>query len=144
MHWALETSRAKFADSIHLVHPHMLLSYTINTDASGRKIGAVLMQTNGEGETFIVSTASRVLNPTEQRYSVEEQGLLAILFALQKFRIYVFGHEINLYTDNKALSFIHSCALTSSRISRWILQLQEHAIVNTNTCTTSTSQVKIY
>jgi hypothetical protein len=48
------------------------------------------------------------------------------VFALQKFRIYVFGHELNLYTDNKALSFIHSCALTSNRISRWILQLQEY------------------
>ena len=28
-------------------------------------------------------------------------------------------------TDHKAQSFIHSCALTSSNISRWILQLQE-------------------
>jgi hypothetical protein len=48
------------------------------------------------------------------------------VFALDKLRIYVFGHEIKLYTDNKALSIIHSCALTSSRISRWILQLQEY------------------
>jgi hypothetical protein len=102
------------------------LPYIINTDASGQAIGAVLMQTNDEGETFIVSTASRVLNPIERRYSVAKQELLAIVFALQKFRIYIFGHKVNLYTDNKALSFIHSCALTSSRISRWILHLQEY------------------
>jgi hypothetical protein len=61
---AFEVLRARFADSIHLVHPDVSLPYAINTDASGRAIGAVLMQTNGEGETFIVSTASRVLNPT--------------------------------------------------------------------------------
>jgi hypothetical protein len=48
------------------------------------------------------------------------------VFVLQKLRIYVFGREIKLYTDNKALSFINSCALTSSRISGWILQLQEY------------------
>ena len=48
------------------------------------------------------------------------------MFAVQKFRIYVFGREINSYTENKSLSFIHSCALTASRISRWILQLQEY------------------
>jgi hypothetical protein len=47
------------------------------------------------------------------------------VFALQKLRIYVFGREITLCTDNKALSFIHSCALTAGRISRWVLQLQE-------------------
>jgi len=122
---AFETLRAKFADSIFLGHPDVSLPCTINTDASGRAVGAVLMQIYGEGETFVVSTASRV-NPTEQRYSVVEEDLLATVFALQKFRIYVFGREINLYTDNKALSFIHSFALTSSRISRWILQLQEY------------------
>jgi hypothetical protein len=115
---AFRSLRARFAESIYLVHPDVSLPYTIHTDASGQAIGAVLMQTNASGETFIVSTASRVLNPAERRYSVAEQELLAIVFALQKFRIYMFGHELNLYTDNKALSFIHSCALTSNRISR--------------------------
>lgn len=125
--WTPELQRAKFADSIHLVHRDVSLPYTVNTDASGRAIGAVLMQTYGEGET-IVSTATRILNPTEQRYSAAEEELLAIVFVLQKFKIYVrlFGREIELYTDNKALSFINSCALTSSRISRSILQLQEY------------------
>ena len=89
-------------------------------------VAAVLMQSNRDGESFIVSTASRALNPTEQRYSVAEQELLAIIFALEKFIIYVYGHEINLNTDNKTLSFISKSALTSNRISRWILQLQEY------------------
>jgi len=71
---ALETLRAKSADNSHLVHPEALLPHTINTDASGRKAGVVLMQTNEEGETFIVSSTSRVLNSTEQQYSVAEQG----------------------------------------------------------------------
>jgi hypothetical protein len=49
------------------------------------------------------------------------------VFALQKFRICVFGYEVNWYTDNKLTrSFIHRCALTSSRISRLILQVQEY------------------
>ena len=85
-----------------------------------------MIRTNGESETFIVATASLIVNSTEQRYAVAKEELLAIVFALQNFRIYVFGCEIKLWTDNKALSFIHSCALTSSWISRWILQLQEH------------------
>jgi len=82
------------------------------------------MQTRGQGETLRVSTASRVLNPTEQRYSPVEQKPLGIVFVLQKFRIYLFGHELN-FIENKVLSFIHRCALPSNRISRLILQVQE-------------------
>jgi hypothetical protein len=70
---AFENLRAKFADNNHLVHPDISLPYTINTDVGGRAIEVVLTQTTGEGKTLIITTASRVLNPTEQRYSVAEE-----------------------------------------------------------------------
>jgi hypothetical protein len=63
------------------------LLYLINTDASGKAIGAVLWQTDRNGEKNIVSTASRVLTSAERNYSVAEQELLAIVYALDKFRI---------------------------------------------------------
>ena len=131
-HWSPELQKTfeklkrKFADSIHLVQPDESLPYKINTDASGRAIGGVLMQTNREGETHIVSTASRVLTETERRFSVTEQELLAIVFALSKFRTYIFGCKVYLRTDNKALSFLSKCALTSNRIARWVMQIQEY------------------
>jgi hypothetical protein len=37
----------------------------------------------------------------------------------------VLGHPITVYSDNKALSFLKRCNLTSGRITRWVLQLQE-------------------
>jgi len=112
---AFEALRERFAHSIHLVHPDDNLPYIIHTDASGKAVAAVLMQTQDKGETRIVSTPSRVLTLTERRYSTCEQELLAIVYALQKFRIYIFGHKIMLYTDNKSLSFLHKCALTSNK-----------------------------
>jgi hypothetical protein len=86
------------------------------------------MQTNNQGETHIVSTASRVLSPAEQRFTVAEQELLAIMYSLEKFRNYVYGHKIYLNTDNKALTFINKCTLTSNRIARWVLQLQDYDV----------------
>jgi hypothetical protein len=50
-----------------------------------------------------VSTASRVLTHMEQRYAAWEQELLPVVYALQKFRIYVVGHPIAVYSDNKAM-----------------------------------------
>jgi hypothetical protein len=123
---AFETLRAEFANSIHLIHPDDKLPYAIYTDASKIGISSILTQTDASGETHVVSTASRVLSPTEQKYSTCEQELLAVVYALQKFRIYAFGHKITVYSDNKALTFLKKCALTSDRITRWVLQLQEY------------------
>jgi hypothetical protein len=63
------------------------------------------------------------LTATEQRYSTCEQELLAIVYALSKFRLNVFGHKILIKPDTKALSFLQKCTLTSNRIARWVMQL---------------------
>ena len=68
------------------------------------------------------------MTATEQKYSTCGQELLTIVCALNKFRIYVFGHKILLRTDNKALSFLQKCTVTSKIIARWVLQLQEYDI----------------
>jgi hypothetical protein len=88
--------------------------YAVYMDASKLGISAILTQKGNKIEILIVSTASRVLTPTEQRYTTCEQELLAVVYAFQKFRIYVTGHPIVVYTDNKALSFLRKCQLNSS------------------------------
>jgi ABC-type bacteriocin/lantibiotic exporter with double-glycine peptidase domain len=75
-----------------------------------------------------VSTASRVLTPTEQRYTTCEQELLGIMLALEKFRIYIYRHKIILYTDNKSLTFLNKCAIISNRVARWMVRLQQYNI----------------
>jgi len=125
---AFETLGERFAHSIHMIHPDDNLPYVVHTNASGKAIAGVLMQTTEDGETRIVSTASRVLTLAEQLYSTCEQELLAIVYALQKFRIYVFGRKITLYTDNKSLSFLQKCVLTSNRVARWVIELQQYDI----------------
>jgi hypothetical protein len=87
MQKAFENLRGRFVNTIHLVQPDEDLPYIINTDASARAICAVLSQQDRQGNTNIVSTASRVLTQTEQRYTTCEQLLLGIIFALEKFRI---------------------------------------------------------
>jgi hypothetical protein len=55
---AFVTLRDKFADIIYLVHTDENLPFIINTDASAKAIGAVLLQQDREGNTNIMSTAS--------------------------------------------------------------------------------------
>ena len=46
---AFETLRAKFAEITFLVHTDEEKGWVINTDASGKAIGSVLMQQNEQG-----------------------------------------------------------------------------------------------
>jgi hypothetical protein len=130
--WNQETEQAfqrlknRFATSIQLAHPREDLPYEIHTDASKVGISAILSQKEEAGEVSVISTASRVLTEIERRYSVCEQELLAVVYAIKKFRIYVVGHFITVHSDNKALSFLRKCNLTSDRVTRWIMQLQEY------------------
>jgi hypothetical protein len=122
---AFETLRSKFAESIFLMHPDESKEWIINTDASGKAIGSVLMQQDENGGVNIVSTASRVLNQTEQRYTTCEKELLAIVYAVQRFKIYIYGRKVILYTDNKAITFLQKCVITSNRVARWMTELQQ-------------------
>jgi transposase InsO family protein len=123
---AFQYLRNCFANSLQLAHPSENRTDDIHTDASKVGVSAILSQKGDPGETLIISTASRVLTSVEQKYSICELGLLAIVYALRKFRIYVIGHPVTVYTDNKALSFLKKCSLTSNRVTRWVLQLQEY------------------
>jgi hypothetical protein len=52
-----------------LIHPDEQKGLIINWDASGRAIGSVLLQESDDGGLSFVSTASKVLNQTEERYT---------------------------------------------------------------------------
>jgi hypothetical protein len=124
MQTAFELLRQQFAAGIYLIHPNEDSPFSMFTDASKYAVSAVLTQPDRTGSPQTISTASRVLNATEQRYSTCEQKLLAIVYALQKFRIYVFGRKIRVNTNNQALSFLKKCILTSNRMCRWVCKFK--------------------
>jgi hypothetical protein len=123
---AFEKLRSSFANSVQLVHPRPDLPYAIYTDASKLGISSVLMKESDSGEKLIVSSASRMLSPTERKYSTCKQELLAVVYAVQKYRAYIFGYQITIYSNNKVLTFLRKCSLTSNRVARWVMQIQEY------------------
>ena len=62
-----------------LQFPDPKLPYTVITDASGTAVGGVLMQDQGKG-LCPLAFMSRVLKPTEQRYSAYERELATIAY----------------------------------------------------------------
>ena len=77
------------------------LPTTIQVDASGTGIGAVLMQ-NSKPIYF----ASRTLTETERRYANIERELLAVVYGCERFHHFIFGKEFIVESDHKPLEMI--------------------------------------
>ena len=76
----------------------------------------------------VIYYASKTLNDAQLNYSTTEKELLAVVFALDKFRSYLLGSKVLVYLDHVALSYLLSKKDAKSRIIRWILLLQEFDI----------------
>ena len=51
--------------------------------------------------------------------------MLAVVFTLEKFRPYILGSKIIVYTDHAALKYLLSKKEAKPRLIRWVLLLQE-------------------
>ena len=54
--------------------------------------------------------------------------MLAVVFAIDKFRSYIVGAKVIVYTDHAALKYLLTKKDAKPRLIRWILLLQEFAI----------------
>jgi hypothetical protein len=89
--------------------------FDIYTDASSMQLGAVITQ-----DSRPIAFFSRKLSKTQQKYSVIEIELLAIVETLKEFKGMLWGQDIKVYTDHKNLSR-DALGLTSDRLYHWQL-----------------------
>jgi hypothetical protein len=88
--------------------------FEIMCDASDYTVGAVLGQ-HIEKLPHVIYYVSRTLNDAQLNYSTEKE-LLAVVFALDKFRSYLLGSKIIIYFDHAALKYLFSKKDAKSRL----------------------------
>ena len=93
-------------------------------DASDYAVGAVLGQTKNKKHDAI-AYASKTLTGPQLNYATTEKELLAVVFVIDKFRSYLVGAKVIVYTDHAALKYLLTKKDAKPRLIRWILLIQE-------------------
>ena len=77
--------------------------YTVYTDVSREGLRCILMQ-----NTNVIACVSRKLKSHEKNYPTHNLELAAVVFALKKWRHYLYGVTLEVYTDHKSLKYLFS------------------------------------
>ena len=93
-------------------------------DASDYAIEAVLAQKR-ERTFQVIYYASRTLNEVQLSYATIEKVLLAIVFAFDKFRLYLIGNKVIVHIDHSTIKYLITRKDVKPRLIRWVLLLQE-------------------
>ena len=115
-----------------LSFPDFTKPFLLETDTSGRGLGAVLSQKQADGQYHPITYASRVMNETEQRYHSNKQEFLALKWAItEQFHEYLspYGknrNEFVVHTDNNPLTYIFSSANLDAAGQRWVAHLTSY------------------
>ena len=91
-------------------------------DASDFSIGAVLGQRE-DGKPYMVYYASKTLNEAQRNYTTIEKELLAVVYALEKFRAYLVGSFIIFFTNHSSFKYLLMKQDAKVRLIRSVLLL---------------------
>ena len=120
---AFENLKQKITEIPCLAHYNSNYPNIVTTDASTKGLGATLWQEQPNGDLKPIGFVSRLLSDTEKKYAINEMELLAVVWGLEHFRLYIYGKPIKLLTDHQALEPLikrnRSNKTYSARLTRW-------------------------
>ena len=103
--------------------PDHAKTFVLRTDASNHGLGAALLQEH-DGKLHPIAYASKQMSSAEKKYSTLEKECLAIVWGVNKFRLFLMGKRFTLQTDHQPLAYLGKAKFQNDRVMRWALTLQ--------------------
>ena len=92
-------------------------------NASDLAIGAVLGQKE-DGKPYVVYYARKTLIEAQRNYTTTKKELLAVVYALDKFRAYLVGSDIIIFIDHSALKYLLTKQNAKARLIRLLQEFK--------------------
>lgn len=97
----------------------------LHTDASALGLAAMLLQKDSDGRLYLVYCISKKTNDAEKLYHSSKLELMAIVWALDRFRPWLLGIHTTVVTDCQALVYMNTMRTSKPQIARWFDLIQE-------------------
>ena len=65
------------------------------------------------------------MNDAQLNYATTEKELLVVVFSFDKFRPYLMGNKVIVFTDHLTIKYLMTKKDAKPRLIRWVLLLQE-------------------
>lgn len=111
-----------------LWNPDFNAEFILQTDASDRGLGVVLLQEK-EAERHPIVYLSKRLLPREQNFATVEKECYAIVWAIKRLSKFLYGREFVIESDHRALQWLKTMRSENPRLLRWSLVLQEYEFI---------------
>ena len=107
---SFNTLKQRFTEEPVLLMPDHSKPFQIESDTSKVATGAILTQTNLNGDKHPVSFLSQTFMDTEQQYEIYNWELLGIIRALKEWQHYIqgSGHMTVVLSDHKNLTYFRT------------------------------------
>ena len=90
-------------------------------------IGSALLQTDAEGHERVIAFKSCQMKAVEKNYPIYDKELLAMKYALAKFRMHLLGLKpFVIYTDYASFRTTTQSPHLSQRMTRWLSFFAEY------------------
>ncbi|KAE8963300.1 hypothetical protein PF011_g29084 [Phytophthora fragariae] len=106
-----------------LAHPDFSRQFCVKMDASDYAVGGYLYQLDDQDQERIIAYGGRKLSPAELKYPTREKELLAALYAMRTWKVYLIDKPFLINTDHRTLESILQQKTCSQRLARWLNEL---------------------
>ena len=124
---AFDEIKSRLVTTLIMLIPDWNNDFEIMCDASDYAMGAILGQIT-ENIFKAIYYANKTFNEAQENYSTTEKEMLTIVFTCEKFRPYILGSHVIIYTDHAAIEYLMAKKEVKLRLIRWVLLLQEFDI----------------
>ena len=99
--------------------------FIVYTHACDEGLSSVLCQNDKSKICRPVAFYSKKLTKAERKYATGEKELMAIVFAMGHFKVYLYGREFIVRTDHQPLQRLKNLPSPSTRLARWLLMVRQ-------------------